>query len=770
MYCKLISILFLSLFITNNLEADTQHVEGRIVDLYSGEGIPGVDIFGDQSGTSTDIKGDYVLNLSTNDSLTIRCIGYETLQVASAELDQYIQLKPKILQGQSINISANRVLPGVASVAYSFLNKSEIRQRYTVEDVPMILSSEAGVHAYSESGNGTGYSYVSIRGFDQSRISVMLDNVPLNDNESHQVYWVDHGDILSDAEDVEIQRGVGSSLYGASSFGGSININTGIKSASEMLSLNALTGSYNTSKYSLAYKSGLRFGDNLSFSMRASFLDSDGYRVDSRSEQRSLVFGLEHRGAGFTNQFRATLGKEFSVLQWDGVSQAYLDNPDLRREKMPWTTPFTDDYFQEIYSLNTQFYFNDHSTIHNVLYLVRGTGYYEDQRYGQDFFSYNLDILDVYPDTIEQVMETELLRRKWINNNYFGITPVWTYEAKKWRSDMGLELRQYTGDHFGEVSDVSDPYLSGILSNPYTYYSYIGHKRLLTVFTQLLYRFSPKFSANLSLRAQGIWWQLDQEQIGHAPGVALSANWNFINPRLGLRYELSQGLSIFASFGSAQKEPADSQIIEADDVWSTPVSAPTEGVRNSELGLVWFAGMQSISLNLYQIDYQNELLNNIYDFQQGSFGLESANLTIHRGIEIETKSQILKKFSINLNGSISEHKFAAGAMQGKSLTNVPGILGNLHMSYQQNKNILSSLSLKYVGQQFIDFENSDELSIPSYFLADISLQLTFSKLGVQLKVNNILDAQYATFGYEYYGGYYWPGANRNYVLNLNYSF
>ena len=771
MNSKPIFVLFLSLSISLNLFATSNNYTGRVVDLYSGEGIPGVEIFNTSQGTSTNMDGEFKLQPGTSDSLTIRCIGYETIRKTVDDLGDVIHLKPIILHGQSINVLSNRVIPGFTSVAYSILNKSEIRERYSVEDVPMILSSEAGVHAYSESGNGTGYSYVSIRGFDQSRISVMLDNVPLNDNESHQVYWVDHGDILSDAEDVEIQRGIGSSLYGASSFGGSININTGIKSKSEILSLGVLAGSYNTRKYRMGYKSGLRFGENLSFSMRASILDSDGYRVDSRSEQRSLVFGLEQRGAGFTNQSRATLGKEFSVLQWDGVSQAYLDNPDLRRGKMPWTTPFTDDYFQEIYSLNTQIYLNDHSAIHNVLYLVRGRGYYEDQRYGENFFSYNLDIMDAYPDTTEKLLETDLLRRKWINNHYYGVTPVWTYEAKKWRSDMGMELRQYAGEHFGEVYDVGDPDLSEILPNPYEYYSYTGNKRLMSVFAQMLVRMTPKLNVNLGLRAQGIWWQLDQEQIGHAQGLNLKADWTFFNPRIGIRYEVSDGLGVFASTGTAQKEPADAQIIEADGGWEKPPElAPSEIVRNSEIGLVWFGGSQKFTINLYQIDYQNELLSDIYDFQDGSFRVETANLTIHRGIELEAKTHLTKKIHVGFNSSLAEHKFADGLLEGKLLTNVPGILGNAHIRYILNENIEGLLSVKYVGKQFIDFANSNELSIPSYILTDVSVHTSWSALEFQLRVNNLLDTEYATFGYEYYEGYYWPGANRNYTLNLNYSF
>ncbi len=760
----------LLLFFTTVILAEPIQISGQAIDRKSGSGIPGVEIFTNQTGAITDLSGNFVLLIDDTNSVTVRCIGYETLELSAHEASNNILLQPTILEGQSINVTSTRVIPGVSPVAYSILESEEIGLRYSVEDVPMILSSEAGVHAYSESGNGTGYSYVSIRGFDQSRISVMLDNVPLNDNESHQVYWVDHGDILSGADDVEIQRGVGSSLYGATAFGGSININTRIKSETEQVKLTALRGSYNTSKYRLAYDSGTRFGENLNFSLRGSLLNSDGYRVDSRSEQQSLTFGVEHRGNGLTNQFRAVIGKELSVLQWDGVSQEYLNDEELRRSKMSWTVPFTDDYLQQIYSLNTTYNFNPHSMLRNVVYLVKGTGFYEVEKYGRDYYSYNLDVADAYDDTTELNLEVDFLRKKWINNIYYGITPVWTYESTNWRSDLGIELRNYVGDHFGEVSNVSDPELAATLPDVYEYYSYKGQKQLVTAFGHFLYRITPQMTTSLDLRAQGIWWQLDQETIGHAPGVDLSADWKFVNPRIGLRYAFSPGLSVFAGIGTAQKEPADAQIIEADDVWSTPTLAPAEGVTNKEIGANWFSGQHQFALNLYQIDYENELLSDIYDFQDGSFDVETANLTRHQGIEIDARTTLSEHLHISVNGTFSENKFQEGTFSGKSLINVPGVLANGMIRYELGPSFQTALSAKYVGKQYIDFMNTEDLAIPEYLLTDVSLFYSIFNIDTHLKINNVFDTRYATYGYEYWGGYYWPGATRNYTLSLNYSF
>ena len=762
-------LLILALFTTLITAAPPQR-PGRVIDMYSGKGIPGVELILGDTGTITDKAGYFQVDPGSSDSIRIRCMGYETLHIPIRDIAAVIVLKPAILEGQSIHVSADRVIPGITPVAYSIMDRSEIESRYTVEDVPMILSSQAGIHAYSESGNGTGYSYVSIRGFDQSRIAVLLDNVPLNDNESHQVYWVDHGDILSSAEDIEIQRGVGSSLYGASAFGGSINIHTAIRSDKEELSIGLLNGSYNTEKYHLAYRSGARFGENLSFRLRGSVLNSDGYRVDSRSEQSSLTLAIEHRNNGITNQLRAILGKEFSVLQWDGVSKDYLGDADLRRQKMAWTVPFTDDFFQQIYSLNTRIYLNPHSTIRNVIYLVKGRGYYEVWKYGQDVYSYNLDLQDMYADTSELSMETDLLRRKWISNYYYGITPVWTREGRRLRSDIGLELRRYTGDHFGEVMHISDSSLAANLPEKFRYYAYSGLKDLGTLFGHILLRVTPELSASFDLRAQYIKWGLDQEDIGHAPGVFLSANWQFLNPRFGIRYEIVDGFSIFAGRGSASKEPADAQIIEADDVWSQPRPAETENVIDTELGLNYYSGEFRLNFNVYRIDYQNELLSDIYDFQEGSFTVESAGLTLHQGVEFDLSTRLSKKLDFDLNGSFAEHRLAPDGQKGTYLTNVPGILANAHLRYNQNNKLQSAISLKHVGKQYIDQENTEELAIPSYTRVDLYVQYQFLDLSLRLKINNLFNNYYATYGYAYYGGYYWPGATRNYSLGINYSF
>ncbi len=563
-------------------------VSGHIYNSVTNKPINGANIIIGNIGTTTDEFGGFSINVIDRSKIKIIMIGYESEIINFTTEAINIYLIPKVLKGIPVEVSTTRVISGITPVAYSNLSSRELAAHYSVEDVPMILSTEPGIHAYSESGNGTGYSYISIRGFDQSRIAVMLDNVSLNDNESHQVYWVDHCDILSDASDVEIQRGIGNSLYGAAAFGGSINIQTRISSPYEKLTIGGLMGSFNTYKGRIQYSSGNRFGKRWSLSTRLSSIKSDGYRDYSNSNQTAFSVGVEYRAPKMTNQFRALIGKEISQLQWDGITKDMLSDRKLRIGKMKWTIPFIDDFFQQIYSLNTRYNFNPHITFSNVAYLVMGSGYYEVKKFSKDYYSYNLDISNELTDEQELAMEADFLRKKWIQNKYYGVIPTFTIRYNNLRTDFGFESRIYSGKHFGEVLDVYDPVLRAKLPEKYRYYEYLGEKNSFTAFGHIVY--SLRFGLHLvgDIQLQKHDWTFDQKAIGHANGYDLNASWTFINPRFGFSYDISNTISIFGNYGTAEKEPSDNQIIEADDVWAEPKETASEKIIDNEAGIIYF--------------------------------------------------------------------------------------------------------------------------------------------------------------------------------------
>ena len=767
---KLLTIFFYLTFLT----AQSFQVSGLVTDSQSKLPISDVNVFSKDIGTSTDNYGKFTFYVENDDSISFSHIGYQSIKLKISE-NMKIFLQPSSLIGNSVNVSAYRAISGLTPVSFSTLTQQEINLKYSAQDIPMVLASEPGVWAYSESGNGTGYSYATIRGFDQSRIAVLLDGVPLNDNESHQVYWVDHGDLLADTKDIQIQRGIGTSLYGSSSFGGSINVRTQIQSESRNIEFSQGLGSYNTSKTRLKYESGKDFGENISLAMRASSIGSDSYRKYHGSEQRGMFFGLEHRGSKIKNQFRALVGYENTQLSWDGVAgflsgekQSDINDRTKRRDGY---RAYTDDFLQQIYSVNSIAKISDKVSFRNVAYLVVGSGYYEVFKSDQDFYSYNLDIENVMSDQFEQSKSTDLLRRKWIENNYYGIVPMVTISSKDYRLDVGGEVRLYSGDHFGEASQFSDPSLSARFNDQwYRYYQYFGNKNILTAFTRLIWAPSNQpFAVSIDLQNQNIDWDLDQKKIGHAAGHQLTANWSFLNPRIGLVWQISDSLSWFVNTGKAQKEPADNQIIAADDMFSTPIMAANEVITDLELGMNFTFNNGYAKINGYKMLYLNEQLKNINLSQEGEYSYYSADSTTHSGFEYESKLYIDSKTILGINGAIQMNVFN----NGNFIPNTPSSMMNVSLSHDFSKNLLLFAHYRKIGGMYIDNINAEDGYINSFGVFDLGTNISRGKFKVSLKINNVFNKLYSTYGYSYdyngYNAYYWPGAERNTFINVSYK-
>tara|TARA_B100000427_G_scaffold46924_1_gene34986 strand:- start:2866 stop:5160 length:2295 start_codon:yes stop_codon:yes gene_type:complete len=759
---------FFSLIFFPILNAQSLEIGGIVVDRESQTPLFGVNIVSGESGTTTDKLGQFELFVNFGDEVSFSFIGYKEV-ITIVKSNMIVLMEPIVLRGDQINVSANRAISGVTPVSFSNLSSKEIETRYTVEDVPMVLSTEPGIWAYSESGNGTGYSYVSIRGFDQSRIGVMIDGVPLNDNESHQVYWVDHGDILADAKNVQIQRGIGNSLYGASAFGGSINLNTQIGSDKREIDMEIGSGEWNTKKYRARYRSGKDLGEDISLTLRTSQIKSDGYRDFHNSKQNGFFLGLEHRGTKFTNQFRSLIGYENTQLAWDGI---YLDDINDRNKRRAGYKAFTDDFLQQIYSVNTFGKLNDNLFFRNVSYFVSGKGYYESEKTDQDFYSYNLDVNNQYTDSEEQSITTDLLRRKWIVNNYFGIVPTLTWNNDQLRADFGTEIRFYSGDHFGEVANFTNSSLNSLNQNGwYRYYQYLGQKNSISSFAHFVWH--PKdqpFSIMVDFQNQKHLWNLDQKKIGHAIGHNLEAEWDFFNPRIGMIWEITDSMNVFVNWGKAQKEPADNQIIQADDMWSKPIMAAAEVITDLEWGMDFTLERGHVRFNGYNIEYLNEQLKNIDVDQEGEYDYYSADSTSHFGFEWESAFTLSNRVSLSINGAQIMNYFP----NGNSLPNIPQTLFNLFINYRPIESGLLFFHWRRVGHMYIDKENTEAGMIDPYGILNIGFKYQWKKLNVMLKINNALDKLYSTYGYSYewdgYQAYYWPGATRNTYISFSYSF
>jgi iron complex outermembrane receptor protein len=223
-------------------------VSGVVTDATTGQPIPNARVsvarfIYERPMTEAKPGPPYVQTVTNNDGIftmrlrkdryfvTASRIGYLSHRVVADLPDSVsgplqLLLMPGAIPVASVDVTTSRATERGSAVAFTDLDRRAVQEKYWAQDVPMLLQETPGVYAYSDAGNGIGYSYVKIRGFPQRRVAVTINGIPLNDPETHEVYWVDHPDLLSSAQSLQVQRGAGSALYGASAVGGAVNLET----------------------------------------------------------------------------------------------------------------------------------------------------------------------------------------------------------------------------------------------------------------------------------------------------------------------------------------------------------------------------------------------------------------------------------------------------------------------------------------------------------------------------------------------------------------
>ncbi len=828
--------IFLSIFILAGFSSIQAQVliKGKILSSASHEPVPGANIrvADAQGGTITDEAGYYRLRIEQLPTdLKITHIAYQTrtIHVVSGGNQDYF-LKPKVLSGQEVLITANRAIAGQTPVAFSRVDRGEIRDRYNHQDVPMFLNEQPGVYAYSDAGNGVGYTYVNIRGFKQDRIGVMLNGIPLNDPEAHAVYWVDHGDILASAGEIQIQRGVGNALYGAATFGGSINMVTRIQDLPPGVTVNFGYGNYLQSgarlslpseKASVSYSRAARVGGSLmSVYGRLSRLKSAGYRLGSGTNQLSGHLALEWNQPTASTRFELFSGAEVTHFAWDGVIPYYgydLNNRSDRRYNF-YADPlynggFNDankDVFRQwIFSLKHLRQLGN-GYLGTTLYYVDGRGYYEQYK-GESSIAALPAFLRLY--NLQNIVDTSstrsaaIIRRKWLDNGYFGVISQYTLNLGALTTATGFDYRDYAAHHYGQVHAGLSSGIEQV--RDLDYYNDHTQKRSYTLFEHTVYQVEDNLSTLLNLRLHGHRYIMDQGIRGAFDGSHdFKLKYDFFDWQTGFHYQLTPQTGSYASVATSQREPAAGDIFEHDDP-DTPPTVITESgseyaqalvkpekLIDYELGVDWHNPTTTLNLNLYWMDFRNELIPVEFRYNAGSDRILHANAkgTIHRGIELAATYEPLKWLKLSGNTTLSDSYFKSfhgdslgwggwggiADYSGKRIPGAPAFMANLRLKFQFQWGAVW-LSSRTIGKQYIDFMNREDAAIAGYTIFNSGLKyrlplLTRHQLTFSFWVNNLTDKLYETFGYNYFDDpatrvdVYWPAATRNWFVTMSARF
>ena len=667
-----------------------------------------------------------------------------------AQLDS-ITIKKNLAEVNVNAIKASKNTP----IAFTNVKKEEIQKSNLGQDLPTLISLTPSIVTTSDAGAGIGYSGFRIRGTDPSRINVTINGIPLNDSESQGVWWVNMPDFASSLDNIQIQRGVGTSTNGAAAFGASINLKTiGINKKAYARSNNSI-GSFNTLKNNVELGTGL-INNNFSFDTRLSRINSDGYIDRASSDLKSLY--LQGTFVDETSAIKGIIftGNERTYQAWNGVPLIYLDT---NRTFNSYTYENeVDNYSQTHYQLHYTKNINTKTNYSLAAHYTHGEGYYEQEKLDQNLTDYNLSNIIIGNDTI---YNTDLIRRKWLNNDFGGVTYSLNHKMDKLDLIFGGAYNKYSGQHYGNVI------WSEFASNSnfeHEYYRNIATKFDNNVFLKANFMASDNTLLFADLQLRNIDYEFNGNDISGNLGRQ-NVQLDFFNPKFGLTHQINKNQMLYGSYSVANKEPN-----RADYVESSPNSRPVhETLYDTEFGYKYINNWMIFNINLFNMNYDNQLIKTGEINDVGYFTSKNVESSFRRGIEIEGSYEISKKINISGNLTISENKVDSFTQfidnwdtwgqeqilhENTDLAFSPKLTWAAQMNYKFNNRTSLLFNSKYVGEQFIDNTSSEDRKIDDYLICNLQIDYIFNSFifknaKLSFLVNNLFNVEYVNNAWIY---------------------
>jgi iron complex outermembrane recepter protein len=814
---KKLKSLFLSLTLISSFSFAQINLNGKIIEAGSNNGIEGASV--SLRGTGyyhfANAQGEFrIENIKAgNYQLVVGQLGfysYEKNIVLRESQEMTIELKAKNLLAEEVIISAVRSAAGDAGTR-SIITRDEIEKLNLGQDLPFMLQQATSVVNTSDAGAGVGYTGMSIRGSDATRINITINGVPLNDSESHGVFWVNMPDFASSISDMEIQRGVGTSSNGSASFGASVNIQTDTHRKDAYAETNHSLGSFNTMRNNLMVGSGL-INNHFTFDARISRIQSDGFIDRASSNLNSNFLSGAYMDKKNLLKFNLISGSEKTYQAWNGIPEsrlrgdregmldyisrnflsssdsAHLVNSGSRTFNQFTYNNQTDNYRQTHYQLFYSREVNSQLNLNTALHYTKGRGYYEEYKVEQNVEDYGLNPLLISDDTLSF---TDLIRQRWLDNDFYGATYSLDYKTEKSRIIFGGSVNQYYGRHFGDIIWMQ---LSPLRSNEIRYYENAGLKNELNNYVKFTHRFNRYWSVFADVQWRNIYYSFE----GFDQNLNLttqSASFNFINPKAGVSFNPNDLSQAYLTYGRSQREP-----VRDDFVNSTPDSRPkAEDLHNLEAGYRMRNDKFSLAANYYLMYYLNQLVlvGNINDV--GAFTRTNVDRSYRTGIELEGSYSPVRWLDVIGNISLSDNRilnyehriddYDNGTVISEQFDKTyisysPNYISGLTLNVRPVKQLEVGVLSKWVGRQYLDNTSSLEKSLNPYqffnLRASYKINPTWIKeISLNVLVNNLLNAEYETNGYtfSYYAGgrmitenFYYPQAGRNFLAGVSLKF
>ncbi len=680
------------------------------------------------------------------------------------------------LEVKSVRVADN------SPYAKSNISRAEIAKVNFGQDLPFLVQNTPSIVVNSDAGTGVGYTGIRIRGTDATRINVTLNGIPYNDAESMGTYFVDLPDFGSSVNSIQIQRGVGASTNGASAFGATMNLATNDYNPIAYLSLNSSAGSFNTFKNNVQFGSGL-LKNHLTMDGRISKITSDGYIDRAKSDLKSFYVSTTYWRDNSSLRLNVFSGKEKTYQAWYGVPEEMLAtnrtyNPaGMEKSDIPYDNQ-TDNYTQTHYQLFYNKQVSANLKWNTAVFLTKGSGYYEEYKAAVNISDYGYPANPLYNS-----IHPDLIRRRWINNSFYGQIASLNYEKGKNTLTAGGGWSIYEGKHFGEL-----PYPNVLpITSKNIYYTNNATKKDYNVYAKWQYQINKKLNSFIDVQYRGVTHIMNG--FDHTPDLIINRSFNFFNPKAGFTYNAGHTI-YYASIALANKEP------NRDDFEAGIAQQPkSEKLTDLETGFKSKFEDIEFGANVYYMNYKDQLVLTGKINDVGSYTRTNVPKSYRLGVELEASWKINKYFTSNGNITFSSNKIAtfseyfddydAGGQQvilhkNTDITLSPNITANHVLNYTPNEKWLFTWTSKYVSKQYLDNTQNESRILKAYFLNDLSANYQlFNKTkwsaALQFYAANVLDQLYEPNGYTYSyvsGGTtntsnnYFPMAGRNFWLSL----
>jgi iron complex outermembrane receptor protein len=687
-------------------------------------------------------------------------------------------------------VEVNAVRAGEkAPFAKTNLNKREIAQNNLGQDLPFLLNQTPSVVVNSDAGAGIGYTGIRIRGTDASRINVTLNGIPYNDAESQGTFFVDLPDFSSSVNSIQVQRGVGTSSNGAGAFGASINLATNELNKKFYAQSNNSIGSFNTFKNNLQFGSGI-LGNHFTIDGRISRISSNGYIDRAKTNLESYYLSTAYINEKSSLRLNVFTGKEKTYQAWNGVPEYLLstdrtyNSAGTEKADSPYdneTDNYTQTHYQLFYNHKLSAYWK--GTL--AVFLTRGKGYYEQYKADKKLADYGLPN---YFDGSNTIKTTDLVRRLWLDNYFYGSTFSLQYHKYKTEFTAGGGWNGYDGKHYGEITWAK---VQAAVPQNYKWYNVNAHKKDFSLYSKLTQELSKNLYGYIDLQYRNINYNIDGFRDN--PTLIIKNKYNFINPKLGITYNKNNWL-LYASYALAQHEP------NRDDFEAGTTQQPKPELLNDvELGIEKKNSKYAFGANLYYMKYKDQLVLTGKINDVGAYTRTNIPNSYRAGIELQGSVTITRWMNAAANLALSKNKiknfteYLDDYDNGGQKTNFyasadiafsPNAVAGGSINFMPVKNGGISLISKYVGRQFLDNTGMKNRSLNPYYVQDIRLNYTVKNklvktIDLVLQLNNVFSKKYEPNGYSFsyiYGGalttenYYFPMATFNLMAGVNINF